>query len=182
MSSGLADPFEFLIRTLADLYILAVMLRFLLQTVRADFYNPVSQFLIKITNPVLLPLRRIIPGAFGIDLAAIVLMLLLEMASFLLIAALKGFGFSTYGLIVGSALNLTLLLLNVYFFAIIIQAILSWVAPYTTHPAAMLLHSLTEPILRPVRRFVPPISGIDLSPMVVLIGILFVQRLLAAVF
>jgi YggT family protein len=182
MNNTLADPFVFLVDTLAGLYILAVMLRFLLQTVRADFYNPIIQVLVKLTNPPLLPLRRFIPGLFGIDMAAVVLMLLLQMATFLVTMSLSGYGVSFTGLVVSSSYKLTMLLLWVYFFSIIIQAIVSWIAPFSNHPAVMLLHNLNEPILRPIRRWIPPISGIDLSPMVVLIGIGFVQRLLAAIF
>lgn len=159
----------FLIQTVFGLYILAVMLRLLLQWVRADFYNPISQFLVKITNPPLRPLRRVIPGWGGIDLASVLLLLVLEMIEQFLINTALGVAQPVPGLALSAVVALLDLLLNVYTFGIIIQAILSWVAPTSYNPAVSLIHSLTDPLLAPARRFIPPISGIDLSPVAVLL-------------
>ncbi|WP_455198660.1 YggT family protein [Kaarinaea lacus] len=159
----------FLIQTLFGLYIGAIMIRFLLALVRADFYNPVSQFLVKVTNPPIIPLRRIIPSMMGIDMASVILMLALQAAELMLIAAVKGFGIHPLGLIVLSVGGLLSLLFQIYFFTILIQVILSWVAPGNYNPAIALLYSLNEPLLGRARRILPPIHGFDLSPILVMI-------------
>ncbi|MGD8559532.1 MAG: YggT family protein [Gammaproteobacteria bacterium] len=174
------NAIQFLIQTLFGLYLIAVMLRVLLQITRADFYNPVSQFLVKVTNPPLIPLRRIIPGFMGIDLAAIVLMIIIKMVEIFLIVLIKGASVSVSGIVVLSIAELLRLLINVYFFAILIQVVISWINPGAYNPALSLLYSINEPLLRRARRLIPPISGFDLSPIVViillqLISILFIQ-------
>jgi YggT family protein len=177
-SSYVTNPLEFLIITLFSLYILAVMLRFLLALVRADFYNPVSQFLVKVTNPLLVPLRRVIPATGKVDSSSLVLMLLLQMTSLFLVVLLRGKQLSLISLLVLSVAELLGLLLNVFLFAILIQVILSWINPGTYNPAVSLLYSITEPVLRPCRRLLPPISGMDLSPIIALIGIQLTKMLL----
>jgi YggT family protein len=159
----------FLIKTLFGLYILVVMLRLLFQIVRADFYNPISQFLVKVTNPPLLPLRRIIPGFKKIDIASIVLLLVLQMLELILIGVIRGVSFQPVGLLVLSIAELLTLLLNIFFFSILIQVVLSWINPGGYNPAVSLLYSLNEPLLRPARNLIPPIGGLDLSPIVVMI-------------
>jgi YggT family protein len=177
-SSYVTNPVEFLINTLFSLYIMAILLRFLLAVVRADFYNPVSQFLVKVTNPPLIPMRRIIPSAGRIDTSALLLMLLLQMAALGLIALLRGSEISVGALLILSIAELLALLLNVFLFAILIQVIMSWINPGAYNPAVSLLYSLTEPVLGPCRRLVPPFSGIDLSPLVALIAIQLAKMLL----
>ena len=170
----------FLIQTLFGLYVGAIMIRFLLALVRADFYNPISQFLVKITNPPLVPLRRFIPSIRGIDLASIILMLALQCAEIMLITAIKGFGIHPFGLIILSIGGLLSLLLQIYFFTILIQVILSWVAPTGHNPAISLLYNLNEPLLRRARRLLPPMHGFDLSPIVVMILLQLLTILLIA--
>ena len=170
----------FLIQTIFGLYLVAVMLRVLLQMARADFYNPVSQFLVKVTNPPLIPLRRIIPGFMGIDFAAIVLMIAIKAVEIFLLVLIKGVSISIIGLVVISIAELLRLLVNVYFFAILIQVVISWVNPGTYNPVVSLLYSINEPLLGRARRLIPPISGFDLSPIVViillqLVSMLFIQ-------
>lgn len=177
MSGYLANPVEFLITTLFQLYIMVVMVRFLLQWVRADFYNPLSQFVVRITNPLLLPLRRFIPGWGGLDIAAIVLMVALQVVALLLVMLLRGQGFPVGALLIWSFAELLSLAFNVFIFAILIQAILSWVNPGTYNPVSAILHSLTEPLLRPARRMLPPISGIDLSPLFVILALQVLKML-----
>jgi YggT family protein len=177
MNGYLLNPLEFLLSTLFQLYITVVMVRFLLQWVRADFYNPVSQFIVKVTNPLLRPLRRLIPGWGGLDIAALLLMLLLQLLSLTLILLLRGHGVPLGILIPWSVAELVALALNVYIFAIIVQAILSWVNPGHYNPVSSILYSLTEPLLRPARQLLPPISGIDLSPLLVLLALQVVKML-----
>ncbi|HET6725294.1 MAG TPA: YggT family protein [Gammaproteobacteria bacterium] len=160
----------FLINILISLYVLAFMLRFLLQLVRADFYNPVSQALVKVTNPLLKPLRRVIPGYFGVDVAAVVIMLLLEVFKVVVIfGVLGGFELTALGVILLSLQSLFLLVLQIYFWSILFQVVLSWVNPGTYNPVTSILYSLNEPILRPVRKVLPPMGGLDFSPLVVMI-------------
>jgi YggT family protein len=168
MSLALLNLSQFLINTLFGIYILAVMLRFLLQWVKADFYNPMCQMLIKLTNPPLLPLRKVIPGWFGLDFAGVVLMLILQCIELALLSLLFHYPINSWLVVIG-VVKLMQLVLNLYFFAIILRALLSWFSPNPTHPNVILLYQLTEPALKPVRRLLPPISGIDLSPLLLLI-------------
>jgi len=154
-------------------------LRFLLQLVRADFYNPFSQVLVKVTNPPLLPLRRLIPGVFGIDMAAIFLLLALKTVELLIVQQLAGFSGDIAGLIVMGVAQLLTLLVDIFFFSILIQVILSWVNPAAMHnPVMGVLHSLNEPLLRPAKRVLPAMSGIDLSPLLVMVALQLVTMLL----
>jgi YggT family protein len=173
----LTNPLEFLIRTLFSLYILAVMLRFLLGLVRADFYNPISQFLVRITNPLLIPLRKIIPSIGKFDSAALLLMIVLQLAAVTLILLLRGEGISSAVLIITTLATLVSLLLDVFMFAIIIEVIISWMNPGSYNPVSSLLHSLTSPLLRPIRHLIPPIAGIDLAPLFAIIGLQVLRML-----
>jgi YggT family protein len=168
----------FLVQTIFGFYVLAVMLRFLLQWVRADFYNPLVQFLVRITNPPLLPLRRIVPGYRGLDLASVVLAFALQLVEVLLVALLLGQPLGVGGLLLLTVMELLKLLINIYLWSIIIQVVLSWINPDPRHPAARVLAQLTAPLLRPAQRLLPPISGVDLSPMLVVVALIFVSLLL----
>jgi YggT family protein len=173
----LVDPAVFLIDTLFGLYVFALLLRFLFQWVEADYYNPISQFLIKITHPPLRLLRRFIPSIGRIDTASLVLMIGLQMLGGYLIFLLKDVHTTVAALFVWTLVQVLDLILNLYFFAIIIRAVLSWVGSGGYNPATSLLNSLTDPLLRASRRWLPPISGIDLSPLIPLIGIQLVKMI-----
>ena len=181
MSGGyFSNAAVFLIQTVFGIYMLAVLLRLLLQIVRADFYNPFSQFLVKITNPVLVPLRRVIPGLFGVDLASVLLLLALQMAELALIGLINHHGWQLSGLLLLAVADLIALLLNVFLFSILIQVILSWVRPGEYNPLSALLYSLNEPLLAPARRMLPPMAGLDLSPIIVLVALQLASRLIVA--
>jgi len=171
---------SFLVYTFFGLYILAVMLRFLLQWVKADFYNPVSQFLVKVTAPTLRPLRRVIPGYGGVDLAAIVLMLGLKLVEWWLILQFRPESPTLGGLFFISVGDLLRLLLNVFLVSILVQVVLSWLSPGGHNPATNLLYRLNEPLLGPARRLLPPISGLDLSPILVIVLLQLLKLLLVA--
>lgn len=181
MGNGyLAAPVIFLIDTLLGLYVLVVLLRFLLQTTRADFYNPISQFILKVTDPALRPLRRLIPGWGGIDNASLVLLFTVQCLALLLLGLISGAfadGLSVPGLLMATITKLVSLLLYVYLFGIFILALLSWISPGGYNPVAAVIANLTEPVMRPARRMIPPIGGIDLSPMAVILAI-YVLRML----
>lgn len=177
-SSYLTDPIVFLVHILFGLYILAVLLRFLLQLVRADFYNPISQFLVKATNPPLKVFRRLIPGFGGIDLSSIVLAWLLKAIELFIIVSLTGTTINLLAPFVWAIPELVELVINIYLFGILIQVILSWVNPGSYNPATALLYSLTGPVMRPAQKILPPMGGIDLSPMLVMIGLILLKMLL----
>jgi len=174
----LTNPIIFLVKTLFDLYILVVLLRFFLQAVRADFYNPISQFVVKLTSPLLLPLRRVVPPVAGLDTASLILAWLLKTVELVVITALAGGGLVLWGALLMAVPELVESTIDLFFWAILIQAILSWVSPGTYNPAAALLYSLTLPLLRPAQRLIPPIGGLDLSPMAVMIGLVLLKMLL----
>lgn len=178
MGSGyLLSPLMLIINTLFDLYVLLVLLRFLLQMFRADFYNPVSQFVVRVTTPPLRPLRRVIPSIAKQDSASIVLCLIVIYAKFIILrlldipaiqigSALAPIGQASYAaLVVFSIADLVSLLFTVFLVAIIIQVILSWVNPGAYNPVIGLVNRIAQPVLRPVQKLVPPIGGIDLSPL-----------------
>ena len=178
--SYVGNAATFLLETIFGLYILLVMLRFLLQWARADFYNPVSQFIVKATQPALKPLRKIIPGIGGLDAAALVFMIILKLVELWLVTGLLGLSPQIGGLVILSIAELLGLLINVFIFSILIQVIVSWVNPGMYNPVMGLLHSLTEPLLGPARRVIPPISGLDLSPIVVIIVLQLTSMLAVA--
>ena len=185
-ANPISQALVFLIDILVGLYILAVLLRFLFQAVRADFYNPFSQALVTITNPMLTPLRRLIPGLYGIDLAAIVLLLILQCLKNFIIWLIQGVQPKVMGLVVISAVELLQLTLWVFIVAIFVRVILSWISPYATrqNPMVGLLNNITDPLMRPARQMIPPMGGLDLSPIAVFVLlyltiILIVRPLLA---
>jgi YggT family protein len=178
MSSYFANPINFLLQTLFGLYILVVLLRFFLQLVRADFYNPISQFLVKLTNPPLKLMRRFIPGVGGIDLASLILAWLLKSVEILLIILISGSAVNLIAPLFWAIPELLELVINIFLFAILIQVILSWVNPGSYNPAIALLYSLTSPVLRPAQKILPPMGGLDLSPMLAMIGLVLLKMLL----
>jgi YggT family protein len=174
--TAMNEIFGYLVQTFLSLYLLAMILRFLLQVVRADFYNPISQFLVKITNPLVLPLRRVIPGFAGLDMASLLLALLLQMAGIVALMLINGLGLpNILLLLVWSALGIIGLLVNIYFFALLAMIILSWIAQGSNNAAIYLLHQITEPVMAPVRKALPPMGGMDFSPILVFILINVLQ-------
>jgi YggT family protein len=172
------NPLLFLIKTLFGLYITLVVVRFLLQWVRADFYNPISQFVVTVTSPVLRPLRKVIPGWGGADLASIALAWMLKAVELAILSMLLGLDRNPLLALAWAIPALVGLVLNIFLFAVLIRVILSWVNPDPYNPAVDLLNRLTEPLLAPAQRLVPPISGIDLSPMAVMIAIVLLEMLI----
>lgn len=155
---------EFILRTLLELYTMAFLLRFLLQWTRADYSNPLSQFIVQVTNPLVRPLRRIVPGWGGLDLStlivAYVLQLLTTSLAVLLAGRLPG---NVAALALVAVIDLIVLQLRLLIYLIIGQVLLSWFAPY--HPIGGVLRSLTAPVLRPFQRLLPNVGGLDLSPL-----------------
>jgi YggT family protein len=168
-STYLTNPLILIIDTFFSLYILAVLLRFLLQWCGAAFYNPISQFLVKITHPPLRILRRFIPPVGKIDTSSLILVLLLQMLANFTILILKGVTLNIGALTILSITDLISLLINIYIFAVFARAVLSWLNPGTFNAASSILHSLTEPLLDICRKFIPDLGGIDFSPLALLL-------------
>lgn len=168
-----------LVGTLGGLYILAVLLRFLLQVARADFYNPFTQAIVRVTDPVLLIFRRIVPGYRGFDFAALLLAFIAECITTALLISLSGFQFPGIGLVITwSAVGLLSFILNIYFWALIISIVASFIAPFSSHPALVLVRQLTEPVMAPFRRILPPMGGLDLSPIFVFLALQVIRIVL----
>jgi len=177
MSSAFSDVGVLLVNAFGSLVLLVILLRFLLQLVRADFYNPISQFVVKFTNPLLIPLRRIIPGFGGLDVASLLLAYLAQVIIYGLLALLKGYGLLVPHIFIWAPLGIFVLLLNVYFWGLLIVIIASWVAPNSYNPVVILINQILEPVVRPVRSIMPDLGGLDLSPMVIMLGLFILYRI-----
>ena len=157
-----------------------VMLRVLLQIVRANFYNPICQFLYKTTNPVLMPLRKVIPAWRNVDFAGIALAWVLTIIKLALFYALGGQALGFVGLLVMALADLGDFVLMLYFVAVLLRVILSFVSVERANPIVPLIYQLTDPLLRPVRRIMPALGGLDFSPAIVLLGIMLARVLVVA--
>ena len=174
-----AEISRYLVQTAFGVLLFAVLVRLLLQLARADFYNPISQFIVKVTSPLLRPLRRIIPPLGRLDSASLVLALAIQCIATLVVLALLGFSIGNPLLLLAwSLLGILSLLLNIYFFGILLLIVFSWIAPQSHHPGIALLYQLTEPVMAPVRRLLPPLGGLDLSPILVFVIINVLEILL----
>jgi YggT family protein len=174
----LADIVITILLIASSFYLTIVLLRFLLQLARADFYNPITQFAVKVTNPLLRPLRRIIPGWGGLDGASLVLAVIIQAITFyLILIALNGGvpGFNPLTLLTWSVLNVLDLIVTIYFWSVIATVVVSWIAPGSNHPAIQLVAQITEPVMRPVRNLLPSMGGLDLSPIIVFLILNVVQ-------
>jgi len=162
----------FLVKALGDLYVMAFLLRFLLQWVRADFYNPLAQVVVKVTDPLIKPARRLIPSLRSVDLPTLIVLVVLELALVWMILAIASVSASAGLIAIWTILRLIRTTLSLYMFSILLYVIMSWISPGGYHPIVRVLMDLNEPLLRPARRLLPPIGGLDLSPMLVALVII----------
>lgn len=171
----------FITKTLIDLYILAYVLRLTLQWARADFYNPFSQFIVRITNPLVIPGRRVLPAIGKLDTATLLAIFILEVVAILVLWWLYGASWPppVGQLLVYALLRTLVAFINLFFFAILIRVILSWVSPGAHSPVTAIIWSVTEPVMAPVRRVIPPMGGLDISPLFVLIGLQALRMLIS---
>ncbi len=173
--------------TLGGIYLLAVLLRFMLQVAKADFYNPVSQAVFRITDPMVRLFRNFIPGYKGIDFSTLVLAFLVEAAAICALIVLYGGSIPGAGYIVTWAfVGVLYFIVNIYYFAILGSIIMSFVMMFSgsinPHPILRLIWQLTEPIMAPVRKVIPPMGGLDFSPIFIFIVIQIVQNFLLTTF
>ncbi|ETX12442.1 membrane protein [Marinomonas ushuaiensis DSM 15871] len=173
-----ADPFVMLVKVVLNLYLFIVLLRLVLQFTRADFYNPISQGVVKATSPFILPLRKVIPAIGRIDTASLVLALAVQLLTVFAIVLMKGATLSATGYAIYTVAGTLYHLLDLYFWAMLISIILSWVAPGASHPGAMLVGQITEPLYRACQRVIPPLGGLDLSPIFIFLAISFLKQIL----
>ena len=172
------DSLSYLIRVLGDLYLLLFLLRFIMQWIRADFYNPLDQFIVIATNPLIMPARKVIPTTANIDVPTLVVLILLESIATGLLIYIASAPTSMGQFAELVLVRLVRLTLSLYTWTILIYVVLSWIGPRGYHPLSMILAELNEPVLRPIRRILPPISGLDLSP---LLAIILIQAILRAI-
>lgn len=177
--SPLNDVGMLLISSLGSMVLLVVVLRFLLQLVRADFYNPISQFIVKLTSPILVPLRRIIPGYAGFDLASLFLAYIIQVIIVALIFWVTSQPVMPWAsFLLWAPIGLLSLILNIYFWGLIIIVVASWIAPNSYNPALILINQIMEPAIRPIRSIMPDLGGIDLSPIVMFLSIRMIEILI----
>jgi len=187
MGNAALEAFSFLIGMVFNLYAMLLALRFVMQMLRVEYYNPLAQFVVKITDPVLKPARRIIPSIRSYDTSSLLLAFAVLFVKLILLKAMQtdvllaaGRGFSAIRLDYGTLffiaiVDLVHLLFNIFIFSMIAQAILSWFPNPSTDAIRSLLMGITDPVLRPIRRFVPLVGGLDLSVLVGIIGMFFLQ-------
>ncbi|MGI9270939.1 MAG: YggT family protein [Woeseiaceae bacterium] len=161
----------YIISALSMLIIFVFLLRFLLPWFGADFRNPIAQGILRATSPVINPLRRIVPSIGRLDTATILVLLIVQAGTVILISALSNTPLTARLVVFSSILGLLEQTLQIFTFAIIIRIVLSWIAPHTHNPATTLLANITDPILRPFQRFIPPIGGFDISPIFAIIAL-----------
>lgn len=161
----------FVVDALSFLLILALVLRFWLPVLRADFRNPLAQAILKLTSPLVVPLRRLVPAFGRIDTATVVMTLAIQVLVIYVLAYIAGMSPATSDVFVTALIKLLLLSIKMFFYSIFIHIILSWVSPGTYNPVAALLRVIVEPVLSPFRRYIPPIGGIDISPIFAIIAL-----------
>ena len=175
--------------TVAGIYLLAVLLRFLLQVAKADFYNPVSQAVIKITDPMVRVLRTVIPGYKGIDFSSLVLAFAIEAVAICTLIILYGESISNIGytnIVTWAFAGVLLIIIKIYYYAILASIIMSFVMMFSgstnPHPLLLLVWQLTEPVMAPVRKMIPSMGGLDFSPIFIFIAIQIIQNFILTTF
>ena len=177
--TALTEISSYLIQTLLGLLLLGTVMRLLLQISKADFYNPISQLLVKLTNPMVLPLRKLLPAFRIFDLSSLVLSILLQMLLIVILLKVNGSYIPNMSLLaIWSFIGVIAIIMKIYFFALLAMIILSWIAPNSYHPAIQLVSQIVEPMMAPVRKILPPIGGLDFSPILVFILINIFEILL----
>jgi YggT family protein len=161
----------FILHSLFTLVVIAFLLRVLMPLVRADFRNPLGEAVRKLTDPLVLPLRRLFKPAGKVDVASIVALLIVQLAGTALLLGISGARPGAGAIVLTGLRELLRRILLFYQVAIFVHALLSWVSPGRGNPAAQLLSRLCEPVLAPIRRVIPALGGLDLSPVIALIGL-----------
>ncbi|MDP7575439.1 MAG: YggT family protein [Pseudomonadales bacterium] len=178
MSGNLANASVYIIQMFFGLYTIVMMLRFLMQVSRTDYYNPICQVIVKITDPAIRPFRTVLPTVYGVDFATLTVAFIIQLVAVMLIMMLFGYSFFLPIYVAWVLVGLFSIILKIYFFALLISVISSWIAPYSNHPALSLIHQITEPICTPARKLLPPMGGIDFSIILVFVFINIIDNIL----
>ena len=169
MTGSAANALIFIIHSFSQLYLLILLLRLLLPWLRANFNNPLAQVILRATSPLVVPLRRVIPAIGRLDTATVLVAFSLQYLTVLVIAALKGWPLDIVPIAATAAVKLVTLTIWLFVVAIIIRIVMSWMGGGAYNPAMAIIDSLAEATLRPIRRFIRPSGGIDLSPYVAIV-------------
>lgn len=178
MTSNFSQAIIFIVNALTSLYLLVLLLRFWMPWLRADFRNPLAQGILKLTSPLVVPVRRFVPSFGRLDSATVLVALIIQYLTVLLMLVIHGADSAMAGLQGMAAIALTaivklvLLSINLFVYAIFIRIVLSWISPGQQNPATSIIHTLTEPVLRPFRRLLPALGGFDISPIFAVIGLM----------
>jgi YggT family protein len=176
------DALNYLISFVLQIAAFLFVARFLIQACRVDFYNPVCQGLVKVTDPVLRPMRMVLPGYRNLDLAAFVAAVLAQIVLIMSLGALQGSSIGIGAIIAAGVLQILMLIIRIFWWSILIVIIAGWIAPGSNHPALGLLHQITEPLLAPARRLLPSLGGLDFSPIMVFLLLGLLERILPQIF
>lgn len=168
----------FLIQTFSSLYLIVVLLRFLMQASRVDYYNPICQAVVKFTDPPVKPLKKLLPAVRGVDFATLVVALVVQLLAVCLVMMISGGYFFHPAYVAWSMVGVVSTIFDIYFFSLIVMVIASWIAPYSNHPALALVHQLTDPICTPARKLLPPMGGLDFSIILVFVAITLIDTYL----
>jgi YggT family protein len=179
MPANVINAIVFIVDTLAQLYLFLLLLRLWLPWLGADFRNPIAQAILKLTSPVVVPIRRIVPPIGKLDTATVLVAFIIQYLTIVILLMIIGSSAGFVPIALTALVNLVLLSLRLFTFAIIVRVILSWIAPAGYNPALAIIHTLTERILQPFRRVVPPLGGLDLSPLFAIIALMAVTIIVA---
>ena len=178
MTQNLLGAGVFLIQTFAGLYLILLLLRFLMQLSRVDYYNPICQAIVKVTDPPVKPLKKILPAIRGVDVSTLFVALVVQLLAISLVMSLSG-GYAFHPVYIAwSLVGLLSTIFKIYYFSLIIMVIASWIAPYSNHPAMTLVNQLTEPVCAPARKLLPSMGGMDFSIILVFVAITLIDSYL----
>lgn len=178
MEQNFANAGVYLVQTFFGLYTILIMVRFLMQVSRADYYNPICQSIIKLTDPGIRPLRQVLPSVYGVDFATLAAAYVVQLIGVMLIMMLWGGPIFMPIYLAWVLLGLCSIIFSIYFFALIIMVISSWIAPQSGHPALSLVYQIIEPICAPARKLLPPMGGMDFSIILVFVFINLIDEIL----
>lgn len=179
MPANVTNAIVFIVDTLAQLYLFLLLLRLWLPWLGADFRNPIAQAILKLTSPVVVPIRRIVPPIGKLDTATILVAFIIQYVTIVILLMIIGRSAGFAPIALTALVNLVLLSLRLFTFAIIVRVVLSWIAPSGYNPALAIIHTLTERILQPFRRVIPPLGGLDLSPLFAIIALMAITIIVA---
>jgi YggT family protein len=171
MPTNVSTALIYIVNALTSLYLLVLLLRFWLPLLRADFRNPLAQGIFKLTSPLVIPLRRFIPAIGRLDTATVLVTIAFQCLAIFLVLIIVGERASASNIFLLAIVKLAMLSVNIFAYAILIRVVLSWISPGQHNPATAIIGTLTDPVLRPLRRLIPPLGGMDLTPMFAIIGL-----------